>query len=702
MYRPDNEFLSRFNATDRVLINQALQFTATFKDQKTTRPKGIEVAAILLKLNVDIETLLAALLSDPLLRDQLDNNNFKDQFGSVVASLVKDVNWLNTLNVYTQEMVNQPNQAESLRRMLLSMTGDVRAVLIKLAYRVQRLKNLENEDSNMRNFVARETLDIYAPIASRLGIGQLKWELEDRAFNFLDPHAYKAIVKSLAEDRTEREHSIKDFTRLLQDTLTNENLTADIYGRPKHIYSIWKKMLRKRLGIEELYDLLAIRIIVNDLASCYSVLGMVHSHWQYIPKEFDDYIANPKKNGYQSLHTVVIDAQGNRLEIQIRTTEMNEFAELGIAAHWRYKEAGKQNSIADESIASLRQSLAEKDSNEALLEDFRTELFADRVFTLTPDGKLIDLIKGATPLDFAYAVHTEVGHRCRGAKVNHHIVPLTYTLQSGDRVEILTTNVGAPNHNWIDPNLDYLKTSRAIHKVKAWFRKQQQEQNVTAGKNILSVEVHRLGLTTPDQDEIATHFKFSSQENFLAAIGRGDVTTRQLSGFLQIPEEKPEVHEFVSKHKPSNKHSTVIVQGVDNVLTSFAQCCNPVHGDEIIAFISHTKGITIHRRACINLTQLSAKQQTRLLRANWGAPETLLTVPIVIQANDRQGLINDVTRILDQAKINILDALYQRRDDFSALLELTIQINSTDQLSQILGKINQIPDILDARRKLNN
>jgi GTP pyrophosphokinase len=398
----------------------------------------------------------------------------------------------------------------------------------------------------------------------------------------------------------------------------------------------------------------------------------------------------------------VIDAQGNRLEIQIRTTEMNEFAELGIAAHWRYKEAGKQNSIADESIASLRQSLAEKDSNEALLEDFRTELFADRVFTLTPDGKLIDLIKGATPLDFAYAVHTEVGHRCRGAKVNHHIVPLTYTLQSGDRVEILTTNVGAPNHNWIDPNLDYLKTSRAIHKVKAWFRKQQQEQNVTAGKNILSVEVNRLGLTTPDHDEIATHFKFSSQENFLAAIGRGDVTTRQLSGFLQIPEEKPEVHEFVSKHKPSNKHSTVIVQGVDNVLTSFAQCCNPVHGDEIIAFISHTKGITIHRRACINLTQLSAKQQTRLLRANWGAPETLLTVPIVIQANDRQGLINDVTRILDQAKINILDALYQRRDDFSALLELTIQINSTDQLSQILGKINQIPDILDARRKLNN
>lgn len=702
MLRLDNEFLSRFNATDSALINQALQFSAPFKDQKRTRPMGIEVAEILLKLNVDLETLLAALLSEPLLKDQLDNVNIEDQFGSEVASLVKDINWLNTLNVYSPEMANQPNQAESLRRMLLSMTEDVRAVLIKLAYRVQRLKNLEKEKPNIRNFVARETLDIYAPIASRLGIGQLKWELEDRAFRILDPRAYQAIVNSLAEDRTQREHSIDSFIGLLRDTLVTEKINAEIFGRPKHIYSIWKKMLRKQLGIEELYDLLAVRIIVNDLASCYAVLGIVHSHWQYIPKEFDDYIANPKKNGYQSLHTVVFDAQGNRLEIQIRTQEMNEFAELGIAAHWRYKEAGKQNNIADECIASLRQSLSEKDSNEALLEDFRTELYTDRVFTLTPGGKLIDLIKGATPLDFAYAIHTEVGHRCRGAKVNHRIVPLTYALQSGDRVEILTINTGAPNHNWIDPNLGYLKTSRAVNKVKSWFRKQKQEQNVAAGKHILSVEIHRLGLTLPDMDELATHYKFSSQENLFAAIGRGEVTTRQLSGFLKIPGEEPEAQAFVSKHKPSNKQSAVIVHGVDNVLTSFAQCCNPVHGDDIIAFISQSKGIIIHRKNCVNLTQLSSKQQTRLLQANWGTPESLLTVPIVIQANDRQGLIADVTRILDQAKINIVNAQYHRKDDFSANLDLTLQISNTEQLSQILGKISQIPDILDARRKQNN
>ena len=460
-------------------------------------------------------------------------------------------------------------------------------------------------------------------------------------------------------------------------------------------------MLNKQLGIDELYDLLAVRIIVSNLASCYAVLGIVHSHWQYIPKEFDDYIANPKKNGYQSLHTVVIDSDGNRIEIQIRTQEMHEFAELGIAAHWRYKEGGKQNRVADKCIASLRQSLAEKDSNEALLEDFRTELFADRVFTLTPRGKLIDLIKGATPLDFAYAIHTEVGHRCRGAKVNFRIVPLTYTLKSGDRVEILTANEGEPNHNWIDPNLGYLKTSRALNKVKTWFRQQKQEHNEAVGKQILSRETHRLGLKAPDLDELAKHFTRPSPKNFLTAIGRGDITTRQLSGFLQIPTTELETHTVVSKNKPSNQHSAVVVQGVNNVLTSFAQCCNPVHGDDIIGYISKTRGITIHRSSCQNLIQLTPKQQTHLIEANWGAQETYLAVPIVIKAFDRQGLINDVTRILDLAKINILDARYHRNDDLSALLNLTLKISSTEQLSQILGKINQIPDIYDARRQQN-
>ena len=702
MLRTNNQFLSRFNDTESVLINKALQFSAPYKDQQTSRPKGFDVALILLKLNVDLETLLAALLSEPLLRDKLENADINEQFGPEVARLVKDVNWLNTLNVYTPEMAKQPNQTETLRRMLLSMTHDVRAVLIKLAYRSQRLKNLANEESKMHYFVARETLDIYAPIASRLGIGQLKWELEDRAFSFLDPRAYQAIVNSLAEDRKQREQCIANFTELLRESLTTEKIKAEVYGRPKHIYSIWKKMLQKQLGIDELYDLLAVRIIVNNLASCYAILGIVHGRWQYIPKEFDDYIANPKKNGYQSLHTVVIDADGNRIEIQIRTRDMHAFSELGIAAHWRYKEGGKKNQAADKCMASLRQSLTEKGSNEALLEDFRTEIFTDRVFTLTPGGKLIDLIKGATPLDFAYAIHTEVGHRCRGAKVNFRIVPLTYTLQSGDRVEILTANEGEPNHNWLDSNLGYLKTSRAVNKVKNWFRQQKQEHNEATGKQILAKEIHRLGLTTPDLDELAKHFTLPSPKKFLTAIGRGDITTQQLSGFFQIPTTELEAQPVVSKNKSSNQHSAVVVQGVNNVLTSFAQCCNPVHGDDIIGYISKIKGITIHRSTCQNLIQLTPKQQTRLIEANWGAQETFLAVPIVIRAFDRQGIINDVTRILDQAKINILDARYHRNNDSSALLDLTLQISSSEKLSQILAKISQIPDIYDAKRKQNS
>lgn len=697
----NSQFCSGFSDADCELIEKALEIVAPYKDQKTVRPKGYDVASILLKFNVDPQTVLGALLSEPLYRDQIDYDAVARRFGAVVANLVKDVNWLNTLNVYTLEMTNQPNQAETLRRMLLSMTHDVRAVLIKLAYRLQRLKLLAKEDYDIRRFVARETLDIYAPIANRLGIGQLKWELEDMAFRYLDPQTYLHIAKSLAENRKQRENCINGFIGLLNSTLANEHIEAEIYGRPKHIYSIWKKMQRKKLGVDELYDLLAVRVIVNKLASCYAVLGIVHGQWQYIPKEFDDYIANPKENGYQSLHTVVLDPQGKRIEVQIRTREMHEFAELGVAAHWRYKEGGKQDSAADKSIASLRQLLEDKDSNETLLDDFRSELFADRVYTLTPGGKLIDLIKGATPLDFAYAVHSEVGHRCRGAKVNGRIVPLTYTLKSGEQVEILTAKDGKPNRNWIDPNLGYLKTSRAISKVKAWFRQQKQEQNEAAGKQILAREIQRLGSETPDLEELARHFNYTSPEKLLAAIGRGDIGTQQLAAFLKIP-DTPEVFEpakVVTKGKPQPQKSTISVQGIDNVLTSIAQCCSPVPGDAIIGFISHSKGVTIHRRDCRNIEQLNPQQQMRLVEVNWGRQEPRLAVPIVIQAYDRQGLLSDVTRLLDHAKINILDARFHSNDDLSATLELVIQVSNTAQLSQVLGSISQLSNIYDVRRK---
>ena len=695
--KTDSEFFSGFSDSDSLLIEKALDIVNQFSNDKTSRPMGVEVAAILIQFNVDLETLLAALLSEPLLRDHLEDYAIKEQFGTTVDSLVTDINWLNTLNVYSPDLAGQPNQTETLRRMLLSMTQDVRAVLIKLAFRIQRLRMLSSEDYEIRRFIAQETLDIYAPIANRLGIGQLKWELEDLAFRYLNPQSYRRVAKSLAENRLQRENCINGFTEQLKNTLIKENIKGEVYGRPKHIYSIWKKMQRKNLGIDELYDLLAVRVIVNKLSSCYEALGIVHAKWQYIPKEFDDYIANPKENGYQSLHTVVIDKQGNRIEIQIRTREMHEFAELGVAAHWRYKEGSKHDAAAEKTFASLRQLLEEKGNEEILLESFRTELFSDRVYALTPAGKLIDLVKGSTPLDFAYAVHSEIGHRCRGAKIDGRIVPLTYILNSGDHVEILTSKEGGPNRNWIDLNLGYLKSQRAISKVKAWFKKQKKEQNEAAGKQILAKEMKRLGISQPNLIELARHFNFTPPEKLFEAIGRGEISSRQLAGAVQLPVIEPAPLKTVSR--ADKQPSAISLEGIDNIQTHFAHCCNPVPGDDIIGFISQLKGVTIHQRDCHSLEQLDAEQQTRLIDASWGRQESHHAVPILIQAFDKQGLLNDVTQILSHNKINILDAKFQTNQDLSATLELVIQIKNTTQLSQVLNKISQLPNIFEVNRK---
>ncbi|MGZ8161591.1 MAG: RelA/SpoT family protein [Methylobacter sp.] len=696
---PNKQLFSGFSVPDMEQIERSLAIVVRITDDPHYhRHKGIEVAAILMDFNIDLKTILAAILSDPRLADINPQPDIAQQFGETVAALVKDVNWLNKLTVYSPEVTRHPNQAETLRRMLLSMTQDVRAVLIKLAYRIRRLRSLAKESYEVRHFISLETLDIYAPIANRLGIHQLKWELEDMAFRYLEPQTYLQIATSLANSRIQRENCIKGFIGLLRKTLAEEGINAEVYGRPKHLYSIWKKMQRKQLDIEELYDLLAVRVIVDSLANCYGVLGIVHGLWQYIPKEFDDYIANPKENGYQSLHTVIIDAEGNRIEIQIRTRDMHNFAELGVAAHWSYKEGGKPNAAIERSIASLRKLLEEKDNDEALVEDFRNELFYDRVYVLTPAGKLIDLVRGSTPLDFAYAVHTEIGHRCRGAKINGRIVPLTYTLKSGDRVEILTTKTGGPNHNWIDPNLGYLKSSRAISKVKSWFKNQNQAQNIATGKAMLDKEIQRLGLKMVNLDELAKHFKQANTDALLEAIGRSDINNRQLSAYFKIPElEAPSPK--VKPKKPLAK-SVVYVDGINNVLTSFAQCCNPVQDDDIIGYISHKKGITVHRRSCKNILTLAPDKQAQLIAVKWGEKRTGHSVPIVIQAFSAQNLLNDVTQILAQAKIHISNAALDTHPDFSAVLNLTIQIENTHQLSQVLNKINQLPNIVDVKRKI--
>ncbi|MDD5461266.1 MAG: bifunctional (p)ppGpp synthetase/guanosine-3',5'-bis(diphosphate) 3'-pyrophosphohydrolase [Methylococcales bacterium] len=699
---PNKQLFSVFSGSDREQIENALAIIALIPDDPHYhRPKGIEVATVLIDFNVDLKTILAALLSDPRLEHLTPQPDIKKLFGETVANIVKDVNWLNKLTVYSPEMASQPNQAETLRRMLLSMTQDVRAVLIKLAYRIRRFTVLPKESYEMRHFIAQETLDIYAPIANRLGIHQFKWELEDMAFRYLDPQVYRQIAKSLANNRAQRENCINDFIERLQKALVEESISCSCHGRPKHIYSIWRKMQRKQLDIDELYDLLAVRVIVDNVTHCYTVLGVVHSLWQYIPKEFDDYIANPKENGYQSLHTVILDAQGNRIEVQIRTKDMHDFAELGVAAHWSYKEGGTRSAAVEKSVATLRKLLEEKMNDDSLSDDFRSELFNDRVYVLTPAGKLIDLVKGSTPLDFAYAVHSEIGHRCRGAKVNGRIVPLTYALKSGEQVEILTVKDGGPNHNWIDPNLGYLKSSRAISRVKSWFKNQQQTENITRGKVILDKESQRLGLKMLNMAELVKHFKQPDTDALLEAIGRSDINSRQLAAFFKIPELEASLEARLMHPSASTPvtRSIISVDGIDNVLTSFAHCCTPVQGDEIIGYISHKKGITVHRKDCENILHLSPENQARFIPVAWSAQKSSHAVPIVIHAFSAQNLLNDVSHILAQSKIHIFNAQLDTHPDFSAILNLTIQIENTSQLSQVLNKINQLPNIMDVKRK---
>lgn len=686
---------------DQALVNKALlllEQACADSQVSSPRPKGIDVASILSTVHMDIYSLLAALLSDSRLENQLDDAVLTTEFGPVVAELVRDVTWLNKVNIYKPELANQPNQTEILRRMLLAMTHDVRAVLIKLAYRIQRLRELSQEPEEIRQFISRETLDIYAPLANRLGVSQFKWELEDLAFRYLEPDRYQNIVQSLAEKRIQREACIQTFLQDLQQTLAEHHITAKVYGRPKHIYSIWCKMRRKKLPIEELYDLLAVRVIVDDITACYTVLGIAHSRWQYIPKEFDDYIANPKENGYQSLHTVVVDKQGNRIEIQIRTRAMHEFAELGVAAHWRYKEGGKHNAASERSITSLRMLLEDRD-NDNLLDSFHTELFSDRVFVLTPTGKLIDLVKGATPLDFAYAIHTDVGHSCRGAKVNGQIKPLTYRLKSGEQVEIITTKNGQPIRNWLDPNLGYLKTPRAIGKVKGWFKQQELSENIAAGKSVLDKESKRLGVKHVELNDLLKHFKMPDAEHLYQALGRGDINNRQLANALKIPELAP-VSFKLAQPKPNPK-STVTVADMDNVVTTLAHCCSPVKGDDIIGYVTHTRGITIHRVDCENIRHLTAEQQNHLLKAEWsGGHKAQHSVPIIIEALNGENLLIEVSQLLHYAKVQITDASLKTQADHSATLSMQIQIENTAQLSSVLGRISQLPNVVEVRRKI--
>ena len=667
-------------------------------------PNSLDVALLLSELGCDETTLIVALLSSTNIIKTVDLENLQKIYGDEIIHLVKSVIQLHEFRGEQDEA--SPEQVERLRRMLLSMVDDVRAVLIKLAFRVQRLRQLKLADVIEQQEVARESLEIFAPIANRLGIGQLKWELEDLSFRYLEPDTYKQIAKHLHEKREEREQFIADVLDKIKQIASKEKISAEIYGRPKHIYSIWRKMTEKRRSFDELFDVRAVRLVVDNIAECYVMLGLVHAQWRHINKEFDDYIANPKENGYQSLHTAVYGPHGKPVEIQIRTQQMHEFAEHGVAAHWRYKETGSNRSNMQSGIESLRKLLDTTQANdEDLMENFRSEMFSDRVYVLTPEGRVIDLPEGGTPLDFAYAVHTEIGHRCRGAKVNGRIVQLTYKLKNGERVEILTTKEASPRRDWMISHLGYIKTSRARNRIRSWFRKQDKEKNYLEGKALCEREFKRHGIK-PDVKKVVEHFKQDSVNDFYIHLGRGDINVAQMSSMLHEFDESQKNIEAIplrtaKQYKtPKKSDSNINVLGVGNLLTSIANCCMPVPHDDIVGFITKDRGVSVHRIDCNNILYLKEKDQARLIEVEWGDTETQsYPVNILIQANDRHGLLSDITRTLSDDKVNVISVnTMSNKKDQTARMAVTIEIRDLQQLTRIMEKISQLRNVLEVSR----
>jgi len=667
-------------------------------------PSSLDVALLLSELGSDETTLIVALLSSTSLMASADDEAFEKVFGDEIMKLVKSVIQLHDFRGEQDD--SSPEQVERLRRMLLSMVDDVRAVLIKLAFRVQRLRQLKLADVAEQQKVARESLEIFAPIANRLGIGQLKWELEDLAFRYLEPDTYLRIAENLQEKREEREQFIVDVVDKIKQIADKEGIKTEIYGRPKHIYSIWKKMTAKRRSFEQLFDVRAVRVVVDNIAECYVVLGLVHAQWRHIDKEFDDYIASPKENGYQSLHTAVYGPHGKPVEIQIRTKQMHEFAEFGVAAHWRYKESSGSKSSLQSGVDSLRKLLdTTQADDEGLMESFRSEMFHDRVFVLTPEGRVIDLPEGGTPLDFAYAVHTEIGHRCRGAKVNGRIVQLTYQLKNGERVEILTAREAAPRRDWMISHLGFIKTSRAKNRIRSWFRKQDKEKNYQEGKALCDREYKRHGIKL-DLSKIVKHFKLKTPEELYVNLGRGDISVSQLAAMLYEFEEEQK-NEGAIPIKPAfrnrtikKSNSSVNVLGVGNLLTTIANCCMPVPHDDIIGYITKDRGVSVHRIDCKNILHLKEKEQARLIEVEWGDTDVQnYPVNILIEANDRHGLLSDITRTLSDDKVNVIAVnTMSNKKQQTARMAVTIEIRDLQQLTRIMDKISQLRNVLEVSR----
>ena len=680
---------------------------------------GVEMVEILNSLNMDADSLFTAMLF-PIVRDQLvDLAQIEEDFGANISKLVRGVIEMDNIRQLNITHSASSLQVDNVRRMLLAMVDDFRCVIIKLAERIAFLRDAEkNYTEEERVLAAKECANIYAPLANRLGIGQLKWELEDYCFRYLHPEQYRAIAKLLKERRLDREQYIADFVTELSGYLQENIPHVEVYGRPKHIYSIWRKMQKKHLEFSGLYDVRAVRIIVQKLQDCYTALGIVHTHFKHLPKEFDDYVANPKPNGYQSIHTVVLGKGGKPIEVQIRTQQMHDDAELGVAAHWKYKEgASAGRSGYEEKIAWLRKLLAWQDditdSGEVMAE-LRSQVFDDRVYVFTPKGEVVDLPTGSTPLDFAYAIHSEIGHRCIGAKVGGRIVPFTYQLQMGDQVDIITQKTPNPSRDWLNPNLGFTHTAKARAKIHAWFKKLDRDKNIPAGKELLESEINRLGISLKQVEQQALpRYNLKNLDDLYAGIGGGDIRIGPLINFLQnkfIKISAQEVDEEILRHvstksaanaqQKTERKDCVIVEGVGNLMHHIARCCQPIPGDSIVGYITMGRGISIHRCDCEQFLELQTVHPERVVESRWGDNYSNgFHLNIRIVASDRNGLLRDITTVLANDKISVL-GVSSRTDTKRqvANIDMQIELNNVEMLSKILSRLEKLDDVIEAKR----
>lgn len=678
---------------------------------------GLEMATILIELHLfDQDSLVAAILYRAVREGRLPILSVQKEYGKGVSQLIESVLRMAVISTLRSDSEADVfghaahQQAPKVREMLVSIIDDVRVALIKIAERTCAIRALKTATDEKRKRVAREIFDVYAPLAHRLGIGQLKWELEDLAFRYLENDEYLRIAKLLDERRMDRQRYIEELIGTLEREIHDAGIQGDIAGRAKHIYSIWKKMHRKDVGFSQIYDIRAVRVLVPTVADCYTVLGIVHSHWRNIPNEFDDYIASPKENGYRSLHTAVIGPHRKVLEIQIRTYEMHEDAEYGVCSHWLYKgtDAKKSSNSYEDKISWLRQVL---EWHEELEDEHVSQLLSrdnstDRVYVFTPEGHVVDLAVGSTPLDFAYRIHTSIGHRCRGAKINGKIVPLNTPLKTSDQVTILTGKNESPSRDWLSPALHYLHSTRARSKVQQWFRKQNHEKNAQAGKALFDREIRQLNIKQVDLDALAEKFNKHGADGLYAGIGSGDISMEQLvhAVMASLGGTKDRVRTPYGLPAKASRYagSEVYIYGVGNLMTRIAGCCNPVPGDQISGYVTEGRGVSVHRKDCGNFLRLQSNEPERILEVHWGGePKQVYPVKIMIDAYDRSSLLKDITTVLDKAGLNVL-SMNTKSDDsvmgVAVQMAITLEVSSIEQLSNVMARLREIPNMAKVQR----